>query len=232
VIPCWETRADSPFDAGVGDCKEGREVLNILGEVDAGSARGVERLDVAVVCGDNFLDRGNSFSLRAWLMPLGVPDIITVALINQGVALFRCSTYDSSGEISAGEVCWLLVLNMEAMSKHRWTGERFLVVAFSLSGGLIVSEATVSGAGQIRGADTKVLAFSNASPPKKIHLANSPLACHRITVKSLRREMLAKPACSPAWHEQVRVFLRTSVSAKSIGPRVQPPELRGGLEAM
>jgi hypothetical protein len=84
VIPCSETGGDSPFDAGAGDCKEGREVLNVLGEVDAASAGagGVEWLfDEAVDCGDNFLDRGNSFSLREWLMPLGVPDIITASSI-------------------------------------------------------------------------------------------------------------------------------------------------------
>jgi hypothetical protein len=56
VIPCWETGGDSPFDAGAGDCKESREVLNVLDAASAG-AGGVELLfDVAVDCGDNFLD--------------------------------------------------------------------------------------------------------------------------------------------------------------------------------
>jgi hypothetical protein len=56
VIPCWETRGDSPFDAGVGDGKKIREVFNVLGAASAG-AGGVELLfDEAVDCRDNFLD--------------------------------------------------------------------------------------------------------------------------------------------------------------------------------
>jgi hypothetical protein len=74
VFPCWESRGDSSSDAGVGDCKEGREVLRVLGEIDAASAGDAERLfDVVVDCGDSFLDRGKSFSLREWPMPLAVP---------------------------------------------------------------------------------------------------------------------------------------------------------------
>jgi hypothetical protein len=87
---------------------EGREVVNVLGEVDPtnAGAGGVERLpDVAVDCGDNFLDRGNSFSLRAWPMPLKVPDIITIGLVGLWVAVFRCFMGGCSGEIPAGEVC-------------------------------------------------------------------------------------------------------------------------------
>jgi len=91
VILCWESKGDSPSDASGGDCEGGWEVVNVLGEEGAGSA-GVERLfDVDVDCGDNFLDRGRNFSLRAWPMLLGAPDIITVALIDLWISVFRCS---------------------------------------------------------------------------------------------------------------------------------------------
>jgi len=47
--------------------------------------------------------------------------------------------------------------------------------------------------------------------------ADSPRACHRNTVKSLRRACPQSTPAPPAQHEQVRAFLRMSVPAKSIG---------------
>ena len=93
MILCWESKGDSPFDVDCGDCEGGWEVVNLHGKEDAASigAGDVERLfDIDVDCGDDFLDRRSSFALRAWPMPLGVPDIITVALIGLRIAVFRC----------------------------------------------------------------------------------------------------------------------------------------------
>ena len=78
VVLCWESKGDSPFDAVGSGCGE---VVNVRVEEDADGvgAGDIERLfDVGVDCGDNFLDRGSSFALRAWPMPLRVPDIITI----------------------------------------------------------------------------------------------------------------------------------------------------------
>ena len=87
----------------------------MLGEEDLVSVGGTGDIkwlfDVAEDCGDNVLDRGNSFSLREWPMPLGIPHIITVRLIVQ-----------CSGAISDCEVCQLLVLNMQQYQKHQATG--------------------------------------------------------------------------------------------------------------
>ena len=94
VILCWESNGDPPLDSGGGDCEGDVEAVNIHGEEDADSvgAGDAERLfDVNVDCGDSFLDPGNSFALRAWPMPLGVPDILTVALIVLWIAVLRCS---------------------------------------------------------------------------------------------------------------------------------------------